>query len=59
MASKVSSNNSPYCDSLDEVHSTVYSEKLSLIDGLDAYAIAKDSVVFDVDAFPRVTYPDI
>ena len=59
MASKASSSKSPYFDSLDEVHSTRYREKLSLIDGLDPYAVAKDSVVFDVDAFPRVTYPDI
>ena len=59
MASKASSSKSLYFDSLDQVHSRRYREKLSLTDGLDPYAVTKDSVVFDVDAFPRVTYLDI
>ena len=59
MASKASLSKSLYFNSLDQVNSRRYREKLSLIDGLDPYAVAKDSVFFDVDAFPGVTYPDI
>ena len=58
MASRASSETA-YVDSLDQLHLKRYKEKLSLIGGLDPYAVPRDSVVFDVAAFPKVTYPDI
>ncbi len=54
MASKPSS----YVESLDPLH-RARSRELSFIDGLDPYTVSKDAVLYDVDAFPKVTYPDI
>lgn len=50
---------SSYSQSLDPVHYTRYQEKLSLIGGLDPYAVSREAVICDVKAFPKITYPDI
>ena len=59
MASKASSSKGSYSECLDQPHFARYQEKLLLIDGLDPYTVSKDAVVYNVDAFPKVIYPDI
>ena len=44
---------------MDPVHYARYQEKLSLIGGLDPYTVARGAAICDVEAFPKITYPDI
>ena len=52
-------SSSSKASSLDPVHYARYKEKLSWIDGIDPYEISGDAIIHDVEAFPKVTYPDI